>query len=124
MEGLLLNKYDMNIFNDILSHLLDFYMTQSPEQLIQIQEKGIIKEEIDRVRDMRVIIYPNDHNPPHFHVKSKNGDVDAKFRIDNGEYISGLISGKDLKRIDAFYNSDKAQIILKDVWNRYQGTTL
>jgi hypothetical protein len=114
----------MNIFNDILSHLLDFYMTQSPEQLIQIQEKGIIKEEIDRVRDMRVIIYPNDHNPPHFHVKSKNGDVDAKFRIDNGEYISGLISGKDLKRIDAFYNSDKAQIILKDVWNRYQGTTL
>lgn len=114
----------MDIFNKILSDLLDFYMTQDIEELNLIQSKGIIKEEVDRVRQMSVIIYTNDHNPPHFHVKSKNGDVDAKFRIDNGEYISGTISGKDLKRIEAFYLSDKAQIALKSVWNKYQGTNL
>lgn len=114
----------MDIFNKILSDLLDFYMTQTPEELNQIQEKGLIKEEVDRVRHMSVIIYPNDHNPPHFHVKSKNGDVDAKFRIDNGEYISGTISGKDLKRMNAFYRSEKAQIALKAVWNKYQGTSI
>lgn len=114
----------MDIFNKILADLLDFYMTQSPEELNQIQEKGIIKEEVERVRNMSVIIYPNDHNPPHFHVKSKDGEVDAKFRIDNGEYISGTISGKDLKRIAAFYNSEKAQIVLRKVWNNYQGTNI
>lgn len=114
----------MDIFNKILADLLDFYMVQDPEELDNIASKGIIKEEVDRVRSMSVIIYPNDHNPPHFHVKSKNGDVDAKFKIDDGEYISGTISGKDLKRIKAFYNSDKAQIALKTVWNKYQGTNL
>ncbi|WP_175545845.1 DUF4160 domain-containing protein [Sinomicrobium oceani] len=51
---------------------------------------------------MQVIIYSNDHNPPHFHVKIKDLKIDAKFRIGDCELINGEISSKDLKKIKGF----------------------
>lgn len=111
----------MEIFEQILSVNADYYFSQNLEELILIENRGIVKEEIARFRGMRVDIFPNDHNPPHFHVKSKNGDVDAKFRIDNGEYISGKISGSDLKRVKYFYESQKTQIVLEAVWKKFHG---
>ena len=75
-----------------------------------------IKQYVGRDRGMIFKIYSNDHNPPHFHVMAKDGSLDAKFRIDNCEIISGEVSTKDMKRIEAFFIDAKE--IMKLMWNK------
>lgn len=36
-------------------------------------------------------VYSKDHNPPHFHVKTKDGNLWGKFTIKNFEMIDGNI---------------------------------
>ena len=76
------------------------------------------KERVNTVDDLQVIIYSNDHDPPHFHVKTKDKRIDARFKIENCELMSGQISAKDLKKIEAFYLSPKGQIVLTTIWNK------
>lgn len=76
------------------------------------------KERVATIEDLKVIIYSNDHNPPHFHVKTKNLNIDAKFKIEDCELISGEIGSKDLKKIKAFYLSPKGKMVLELVWNK------
>ena len=51
-------------------------------------------------------------------MKSRDGSIDATFRIDNGVYIQGSIDGKDRKRIDAFYNDERVKNLMKEMWNK------
>ena len=67
------------------------------------------KERVATIDDLQVIIYSNDHNPPHFHVRTKNLKIDAKFKIEDCELISGEIGAKELKKIKAFYLTDVTQ---------------
>jgi hypothetical protein len=76
------------------------------------------KERVAKIDDLEIIIYTNDHNPPHFHVKTKEKSIDAKFSIETGEYLSGKIDSKNLKRIKAFYLSPKTKILLEIIWNK------
>ena len=75
------------------------------------------KERIATINDLQVI-NSNDHNPPHFHVKSKDLKINAKFAIDTFKLLSGEISSKNLKKIKAFYLSPKGKIILTTIWNK------
>lgn len=65
------------------------------------------KELLGRVREMKIEMYANDHNPPHFHVKSRDGSIDAVFSLTDCSFIQGTIDGKDQRRIREFYNSNK-----------------
>ena len=76
------------------------------------------KERVAKIDDLEIIIYTNDHNPPHFHVKTKEKNIDAKFSIETGEYLSGEIDSKNLKRIKAFYLSPKTKVLLDIIWNK------
>lgn len=78
------------------------------------------KERVETIDNLEVIIYPNDHNPPHFHVKSKDLKIDAKFLIETGELYKGEISSKDLKKIKAFYQGPKGKILMGIIWKKYQ----
>jgi len=109
-----------NILNKALTDLLSIYMNYDDaviEELL-IQPGLAKKERVDKVDGLEVVIYSNDHNPPHFHVKTKDKTIDAKFLIETGEYISGEIDSKHLKRIQAFYNSPKTKIIMKLIWSK------
>jgi len=64
------------------------------------------------------LIYSNDHLPPHFYVKSDDLKIDAKFLITTGEYLSGEISSKDVKKVKAFYFSQKGKMTLEMVWKK------
>lgn len=84
-----------------------------------LQKKIVIpKERIATIKNMQIIIYSNDHDPPHFHVKSKDKSINAKFTIENCEYISGSISSKDIKRIKLFHSDIKTQIVMKKIWDK------
>lgn len=80
------------------------------------------KERVATIDDLQVIIYSNDHDPPHFHVKTKDRRIDAKFKIENCELISGDIRSKDLKKIKAFHNNIKGKMVLEAIWNKKKDT--
>jgi hypothetical protein len=76
------------------------------------QTKVLIK----RMSNLKLHIYVKDHNPPHFHVIDKSGEINATFRIDSGEYLQGTISKKNIKRVNYFYKTHKEQFII--LWNK------
>jgi hypothetical protein len=75
-----------------------------------------IKQQMGQVRNMKIEMYANDHNPPHFHVKSRDGSIDAVFSLNEGCYIEGKIDSKDQKRILAFYHSQRDNLL--DFWKK------
>tara|TARA_R110000868_G_scaffold409765_1_gene695935 strand:- start:525 stop:875 length:351 start_codon:yes stop_codon:yes gene_type:complete len=113
----------LKIFEKILEDLLKYYLGLDDATLeLHLKEPALAtKERVETIDDLQVIIYPNDHNPPHFHVKSKNKEIDAKFTIENCELISGNMSSKNLKKIDAFHQGMKGKMVLEMIWQKYQG---
>jgi hypothetical protein len=109
-----------NILEKILEDLLQSYMllSESEIDILLQQPNRNLKERIATINDLKVIIYSNDHNPPHFHVVSKDYSINAKFLIENCELISGDIKSKDLKKIKAFYLSPKTKIVMEKIWNK------
>ncbi len=109
-----------NIFESILENLLINYMELSESEIDFLIEQPVFnsKDKITTINNLKVLIHSRDHNPPHFHVISNDYDINAKFLIENGNYISGKIKSKDLKRIKAFYLSPKTKIIMKKIWSK------
>lgn len=99
----------------ILTPIIDYYMN-APFELIEANYT--IKERIATIRNMQIIIYSNDHNPPHFHVISRDNSVDAKFTLEDCTKISGDIDSKDEKRIKVFFADIKTQMVMKKVWEK------
>lgn len=77
-----------------------------------------IKELVARIRNLKIEIYSNDHNPPHFHVKTSDNSVDAVFRLDNCQLIKGDLKGKDRKRIEKFFEDENTKDLMKEMWNK------
>src|SRR5690606_18679641 len=79
------------------------------------------KKRVETIEHLEVLIHSNDHLPPHFHVQSNDLRINAKFSIETGEYLSGSIRPKDIKKIKAFYQSSKGKIVLQTVWKKFHG---
>lgn len=107
---------------DLLENQLEKYINKT----MYTPEWGVyfIKELVGRVRNMKIEIYSNDHNPPHFHVKSNDSSINAKFRLDNCDFIKGSIGTKDCKRIKAFFEDDETKKMMKDMWNKSKDDSL
>jgi hypothetical protein len=107
----------------VISDLLKYFLALDDELLQKHLDDPnfATKERVKTIDDLLVIIYPNDHLPPHFHVKSKDRKIDAKFTIENCELISGDLSSKNKKKIRAFAESRKGQMTLSMIWKRYHG---
>lgn len=99
----------------ILTPILELYI--NTENLSQLEKGIFIKERVDVIRNMEILIYTRDHLPAHFHVKSKDSSINAKFLIEDGSFLSGDISPKDLKRIKAFYTDIKSKMVW-EMWNK------
>jgi len=70
-----------------------------------------IKQLVDKIRNLKIHIYSNEHNPPHFHVISKCETINAVFDLQTGSLIKGHIDGKDEKRIGYYYSQFKDKLI-------------
>ena len=70
-----------------------------------------------RTSNLRVVIYPKDHAPPHVHAFGP--DQEAKFTIDPVEcYYSRGFSEKALREIKEFIKTKKDYLL--EVWHEYQ----
>ena len=105
----------MDILEKILSDVLNYYMN-APFDLVVRNIWS--KERISTIRDTQIIIYSNDHNPPHFHVKSKDNTINAKFLMSDCTLISGEIKTKDIKRIKAFHSDLKTRTVMDKIWSK------
>ena len=68
---------------------------------------------VDRVDNIKLEIYPNEHPPPHFHVNSSS--FCASFSILDGEQLTGSLKSKDLKKVKNFQKKNRDMLI--KVWN-------
>lgn len=111
-----------DILERVLTQLLHYYLSLDESEIDKrLVEPALgTKERVTTVDNLQVIIYSNDHNPPHFHIKTKDNRINAKFKIENCELLSGSIGAKDLRKVKAFYLSPKGKIILTAIWERIQ----
>lgn len=83
-----------------------------------------VKHFIASTGDLSIHVYPKDHNPPHFHVLSKQRRIDARFHISTLEHLSdkrGRISKKDIKKIQNFFAQNSHFLIsLRSEYDRLQ----
>lgn len=110
----------MKIIEKILADTLQQFLLLSDRELETLLKysDNSIKERLTKINDLEIIIYSNDHDPPHFHVKTKELRIDAKFKIEDCSLLSGEVSRKELKKIEAFYKSPKGKIIMEKIWSK------
>ena len=112
------------IFTKAMKDLLEYFLTIDDATLEYHLNNSSLgqKERVARLNDLEVWIYPRDHEPPHFHVKSKQQKLDAKFSIKDSKLLKGEVSTKQLKRIRAFSLSLKGKLLLQTIWNKYHSS--
>ena len=72
-----------------------------------------IKQQVGRVNGLKIEIYPNEHPPPHFHVKT--GDVSASFSIDDCQLLEGKVGHREKALINWWYV--RSRKVLVKTWN-------
>jgi hypothetical protein len=109
-----------DIMERILIDLLAYYLGLDDISLDRhLKEVNLAtKERVQTINNLEVTIHSDDHNPPYFHVKSKDLQINAKFSIEKCELLKGEISTKNLKKVNAFYNSPKGKLVLEKIWNK------
>lgn len=84
-----------------------------------LQEPNVtLKERLGTIEDLQVIIYSREHNPPHFHVISKDKRIDAKFSISDCSLLEGNVNRVQMKKILAFHGSVKGRILMEVIWKQ------
>ena len=68
---------------------------------------------VERINSIKIEIYPNEHAPPHFHVRID--DVNASFAIEDCSYLGGELPSRHLKKIRMWYPHAKERLI--KIWN-------
>ena len=86
------------------------------ERVKEISSGNVIEKRMANFGSLIVYIYPEDHPPPHFHVRGP--DIDASFRIDDGSLLVGVVSHKDQKKIARWYGGGKEREALEGEWER------
>jgi hypothetical protein len=66
----------------------------------------LTKRRVLSYRDLQIEVYPKDHDPPHFHVKSVQREFEARFHLKTLEFLSnkrGSIPNRDIRGIQRYF---------------------
>jgi hypothetical protein len=72
-----------------------------------------IKALVGRIGSLRLVIWPNDYPPPHFHVVGP--DVEASFYIESCDRKDGSLDSSRLQKVRWWHTSAKRELLR--VWN-------
>jgi len=107
---------NLDEFADWLASLLnDRWAVYETDHGYEIGENLQLVARIDGLKNE---VYPREHPPPHFHVKSAN--IDASFAIDDCRRLEGDIRDRDLVKVMHFHNYAKSKLV--DAWNSTRPT--
>lgn len=73
-----------------------------------------IRALVDTVGPLRIVIHPNEHPPPHFHVTASG--INASFAIEDCLLLRGDIGSRERKLIEYWHRRGRARLV--DVWNK------
>jgi hypothetical protein len=104
-------KNNSDEFDDIAAHLEEYFNKNN----IRREDGRIfeIKAFIARNKGMEIFINSNDHQPPHFHVTSRQRNFNARFYLETLEFWSnkiGNISRNEIKAIQDFFKENPQQL--------------
>jgi hypothetical protein len=60
-----------------------------------------------------ILMWPNDHNPPHFHVRFAGRT--GKFDIATGQMIKGTLNRRTIKKVQSWTIANQAMLL--QAWN-------
>lgn len=78
----------------------------------QISPDGEIlltKRQVAAFGDLKVEVYPKDHEPPHFHVRSAQRGFEARFSVETLDFLSnkrGRISNGDIRAVKRYFTDN------------------
>ena len=73
---------------------------------------------VDRIHGLKIYIYPSEHPPLHFHVRS--AELDAVFALDDCSLIRGSVNRKTRDLIEFYHAEAKDKLI--EMWNKTRPT--
>lgn len=73
--------------------------------------------EIKRFGGFKLLMFFQDENPPHVHIKG--ADFAAKIRISNGDLLAGDAPNKVLKKSRQWVEAHQAELL--EMWDEFQG---
>jgi len=100
---------NLNVAEQLANHL-------DSTKVLNTGEVYKIKRYIASVGDLGIHVYGKDHpneNPGHFHIVSKQRNIDARFNIETFEHLSdkkGSLTRSDLKKIANFFETHPAAL--------------
>ena len=65
---------------------------------------------------IRILMWPNDHHPPHFHVDFAGRQ--GKFDIATGQMIKGTLDRRTIKKVQAWIPRNRFSLL--QAWTLYQ----
>ena len=65
---------------------------------------------------IRILIYLNDHDPPHIHVR--HGEMRARIEIGSGRMMSGQLRRRSLRKVQAWIELNRD--LLFEAWEQCQ----
>ncbi len=83
----------------------------------QVWPNGMVlqtRQRVDRVKNVSIYVYSNDHSPPHFHVKCSG--MTASYRIHDCELMEGTLGHKEDKIVKYWFDTLGKPRLIK-VWN-------
>jgi hypothetical protein len=78
--------------------------------------RGSGMPEIKRFGAFKVLMYFQDENPPHVHIKG--ADYTAKIRISNGDLLAGGAPNRVLKEARRWVEEHQAELL--ELWDEFQ----
>lgn len=73
--------------------------------------------EIKRFGGFKVLMFFQDENPPHVHIKG--ADFAAKLRISDGSILAGDAPGRVLRQARRWIGSRRGPLL--ELWDEFQG---
>lgn len=77
-----------------------------------------IRQLVDIQKGLKMEIYPNEHPPPHFHVKG--GGISVSFSIKDCELLEGKLDGRHTALVKWWHERTKDKLI--EIWNNTRPT--
>lgn len=76
------------------------------------------KQLVERLAGLKIEIYPDEHPPPHFHVRSP--EVNASFAIEDCRLLKGDAPRDAIDKIRYWHKHSKKKLV--DAWNNTRPT--
>ena len=96
-------------------HILELKLRIALTQTVITDDGHVaeIRKLVNRIDNIKIESYPNEHPPPHFHVSTS--DFNVSLTIENCEIIEGSLNSTDYKKVKYFHSNNRD--VLVKVWN-------